>query len=122
MDVSKQEHYEVRNPQPIDVAIAWELDYLEGNVLKYLGRWRFKNGVEDLEKMVDYAQRLLARERTKVINPLDAYRDAPAIQDGEDSSTTLIAQDTNGVRSDEGRSDPQRWMEHEWQARRDRDH
>jgi hypothetical protein len=82
VDVGKQDHYEVRNPQPIDVAIAWDLDYLEGNVLKYLGRWRFKNGVEDLEKMVDYAQRLLEREKAKQPTSLPLQNKIPKWPEG----------------------------------------
>ena len=34
-------------------------DYLEGNVLKYLHRWRYKNGIEDLNKAQWYLKRLI---------------------------------------------------------------
>jgi hypothetical protein len=47
---------------------------------------------------------------------------APAIQDGTNSSTTIIAQDTNGLRGDEGREHLVSWLEHEWKARGSRDH
>ena len=34
-------------------------DYLEGNVLKYIHRWRYKNGIEDLRKAEWYLKKLI---------------------------------------------------------------
>ena len=34
-------------------------DYLEGNVLKYIHRWRYKNGIEDLRKAQWYLNKLI---------------------------------------------------------------
>lgn len=34
--------------------------YCEGAVKKYLHRWRYKNGIEDLEKAVWYLERIIA--------------------------------------------------------------
>ena len=36
--------------------------YLEGNILKYMHRWRFKNGVEDLRKARWYLEKLIYEE------------------------------------------------------------
>ena len=33
--------------------------YLQGNILKYLWRYRYKNGVEDLEKAKWYLEKLI---------------------------------------------------------------
>lgn len=62
-DMAAQSHYTVRNPEAIEVIQAWNLDYLEGNVLKYLARWRYKGGVADLEKASVYLQWLIEREK-----------------------------------------------------------
>lgn len=35
--------------------------YLEGNVKKYLHRWRYKNGLQDLQKAVWYLNELVHR-------------------------------------------------------------
>jgi hypothetical protein len=64
-DVTTQPHYTAFAIQPIDYINANEMDFLEGNVVKYVTRWRHKNGIEDLEKLVDCAKRLLAREKAK---------------------------------------------------------
>ena len=42
-------HYQ-NKIQPFDIIDAWELDFYEGNVLKYLLRYRYKNGSQDLKK------------------------------------------------------------------------
>jgi hypothetical protein len=47
-------HYEGQAIQPIDIIRANKLDFFEGNALKYLLRYKGKNGVEDLDKCSDY--------------------------------------------------------------------
>lgn len=54
-------HYQ-RNIQPWDIISEWELDFWEGNVLKYLLRWKHKDGVQDLQKAKHYLEYLIERE------------------------------------------------------------
>lgn len=35
------------------------IDYCQGNVIKYLHRWRYKNGIEDLKKAQWYLQAMI---------------------------------------------------------------
>lgn len=51
-------HYD-KPIQPWDYIIANDLGFLEGNVVKYITRWRDKNGVEDLRKCRAYIDKLL---------------------------------------------------------------
>jgi len=51
--------------EPLKIAIALDLDMLEGSALKYLLRWRHKNGLEDLKKLRFFAQQLIDREQAK---------------------------------------------------------
>lgn len=45
--------------QPWDIIDAWEMDFYEGNALKYLLRYRFKGKpLEDLEKLEHYVKRM----------------------------------------------------------------
>lgn len=53
-------HYQ-KAIQPWDIIIEWELDYFEGNVLKYLLRWKFKDGVQDLKKAKHYLEKMIER-------------------------------------------------------------
>lgn len=57
--VTRPAHYAL-SPEPLDVIEAWGLGYHEGNVVKYITRWRRKNGVEDLRKAAEYLRRLIA--------------------------------------------------------------
>jgi hypothetical protein len=55
-------HYSRYNIQPIDFIIDNNLDWCEANVVKYITRWRDKNGLEDLRKALHYIQLLIDRE------------------------------------------------------------
>lgn len=48
------DHYSKHNIQPIDVIREYKMDFFEGNALKYLLRYKEKNGVQDLDKAIDY--------------------------------------------------------------------
>jgi len=53
-------HYQVAEIQPWDVMLAYGLDPWSANVIKYLLRFPYKNGVEDLEKAKHYIEFLIA--------------------------------------------------------------
>ena len=52
-------HYAVKAIQPWDFIIANNIGYLEGNVIKYVSRWKDKGGIEDLKKAQHYLQKLI---------------------------------------------------------------
>lgn len=52
-------HYRAGGIQPIEYIDANKLGYYEGNILKYITRYKMKNGVEDLEKAKWYLERLI---------------------------------------------------------------
>lgn len=52
-------HYKGKVIQPWDYIVANNLGYLEGNVVKYISRWRDKGGIDDLRKVVHYAEKLI---------------------------------------------------------------
>ena len=56
-------HYAKCAIQPIDYIMANGLDYLQGNVIKYVTRYKDKNGVEDLEKAAHYLRIIIEREK-----------------------------------------------------------
>lgn len=53
------DHYRKLKIQPIEYIQANNLGFHEGNVLKYITRWRDKNGIEDLRKAVHYLELLI---------------------------------------------------------------
>ena len=59
------EHYKNKGIQPIEYIMENGLDFCEGNVVKYVSRWRDKNGLDDLLKARHYLDFLIERERDK---------------------------------------------------------
>lgn len=53
------DHYKEYKIQPIEYAMANGLDHCQANVVKYVTRFRDKDGLKDLEKAMHYI-RLLA--------------------------------------------------------------
>jgi len=52
------DHYRQGEIEPIDYIIANDLDFCEGNVVKYITRWKYKGGIADLDKAIYYIERL----------------------------------------------------------------
>lgn len=60
--INRPAHYTFGAVEPIDAIEAWGCDFLEGNIIKYVARWRRKGGVQDLKKAAWYLNRLIDRE------------------------------------------------------------
>ena len=58
-------HYRQGNIEVIDFILDQDMDYLEGNVVKYVSRYKYKNGLEDLHKALWYLERLIERNSKK---------------------------------------------------------
>lgn len=43
----------------MDYIIANNMNFLEGNIIKYVTRYKFKNGLEDLNKAKVYLEKLI---------------------------------------------------------------
>ena len=56
---TKQEggdHYMKHKIQPYTFITANDLSFFQGNVIKYVVRYKDKNGVEDLKKIIHYCE------------------------------------------------------------------
>jgi len=51
-------HYN-RGIEMWDYAHSHNLDFFEGNIVKYVTRWKDKNGIEDLKKAKQYLDKLI---------------------------------------------------------------
>tara|TARA_Y100001963_G_C6686856_1_gene402634 strand:+ start:188 stop:463 length:276 start_codon:yes stop_codon:yes gene_type:complete len=60
--VNHPKHYTSGGIECIDYINACKFDYLEGNIVKYVTRYKHKNGVEDLRKAEFYLRMLIERE------------------------------------------------------------
>lgn len=52
-------HYKKLKIQVVEYCFANNIPYMEGNVIKYITRWRDKGGVDDLEKAKHYIELLI---------------------------------------------------------------
>lgn len=67
-NIKEPQHYTANKIEPIDFIIQNKFDFCEGNVIKYISRWRKKNGVEDLKKAKQYIDFLIEKEVAKKDN------------------------------------------------------
>jgi len=65
--VNNPDHYGGKSNiyEAIKIIEAHNLDFAEGNALKYLLRYKKKNGIEDLKKSQWYINYLIERESNK---------------------------------------------------------
>jgi hypothetical protein len=56
------EHYKALPIQPVEYVYRNDIGFFEGNVIKYVTRWRDKGGIADLEKAKHYIEMLIEFE------------------------------------------------------------
>ena len=56
-------HYKFLRIQPYEFISKNDLSFFQGNVIKYVVRYPYKNGIQDLEKIIHYCE--LEIERMK---------------------------------------------------------
>jgi len=66
MDKIKPKHYNMKIT-PLEFIMANDIPFCEGNVIKYVCRWKKKNGIEDLIKAKTYLEALIEEERKKLL-------------------------------------------------------
>lgn len=56
-------HYKDMKIQPVEYIHANNIPFIEGCVVKYISRWRNKNGIADLEKAKHFIDLLIELEK-----------------------------------------------------------
>lgn len=77
------DHYKKYPVQPIEYAMANGLNYCQANAIKYVTRYKDKNGAEDLRKAIHNIEILLEieyGERHQRVRPEAATKDSEAEQ------------------------------------------
>ena len=62
MNESDPKHYSNLPIEPWDFIQQNKLDFFEGNVIKYICRWKNKGGVDDLRKAITYIEKIIEGE------------------------------------------------------------
>mgnify|MGYP001327820207 CR=1 FL=1 len=61
--IKKPKHYTKGKIEVWDFIIDQKMTYLEGNIIKYICRWKDKNGLEDLNKALCYINKLISEQK-----------------------------------------------------------
>ena len=61
-------HYKDMPIQPVEYIHVNKLGYFEGCVIKYVSRWKKKNGIEDLKKARHFIDLLIELENRQADN------------------------------------------------------
>jgi len=83
------DHYKKLNIQPVQYIMANNIGYMEGNVIKYVTRWKDKAGITDLEKAKHYIELLIEQEKSKTVTDtewkvgdmIEALEDVPSFME-----------------------------------------
>lgn len=59
------DHYKRLSIQHWDYVLGNNIPYLEAQALRYVSRWRLKNGIEDLQKAMHYLEKLIEHQATQ---------------------------------------------------------
>lgn len=62
------DHYSRFPIQPMEYIEKNKLPFADGCVVKYITRWRFKGGIEDLRKAKHFVEMLIALEERKNVD------------------------------------------------------
>ena len=79
-------HYSDQVIQVWDYVTINNIPYLEGNVIRYISRWRAKGGLQDLLKAKHYVEKLIENEQQRLES------ESPKIKN------SIIVQSTLGVK------------------------
>tara|TARA_R100000935_G_scaffold1654_1_gene5089 strand:+ start:466 stop:696 length:231 start_codon:yes stop_codon:yes gene_type:complete len=58
-------HYKQGKIEVIDFILDQKMNYLEGNIIKYVTRYKLKNGIEDLKKAHWYLTKLIGEKNVE---------------------------------------------------------
>ena len=58
-------HYKLFNIQPFEFISKNELSFFQGCVVKYVCRYKNKNGIQDLEKIIHYCELEIKKMKDK---------------------------------------------------------
>ena len=70
-------HYKSLVMQPIEFIVKSNLSFIQGNIIKYITRYKNKNGKQDIEKCIHYANMAIdlkdAGPKVKMLNLAYSY-------------------------------------------------
>lgn len=71
------DHYKKMTIEPWDYIEANGIGFLDGSAIKYLTRWKDKNGIQDLKKARHFIDKLIEVEEAKLRSLIRNNSDRP---------------------------------------------
>lgn len=96
MNPVANDHYQGLKIQPVDFIEANNLDFNQGNIIKYVCRYKEKGGIIDLEKAKYYLERLIKNQEKEINKNLEKW------QVQEDFAEQEARQDVIGQNGNDG--------------------
>tara|TARA_R110002020_G_scaffold431299_3_gene641311 strand:+ start:173 stop:478 length:306 start_codon:yes stop_codon:yes gene_type:complete len=62
-EINHPDHYNI-GIECTDYIKSWDMNFVEGNIIKYVTRYRYKNGIKDLLKAQWYINDLISQMET----------------------------------------------------------
>lgn len=59
-------HYKDMVIQPVEYIVKNDIPFREGNVIKYITRWKMKDGLKDLKKAAHFLNMLIEEEELRL--------------------------------------------------------
>lgn len=97
------DHYKNLSIQPVEFVMKNHMGFCEGNVVKYVTRWRNKGGLQDLDKAQHFIQFLIEDSPYQTVQhfmsiafhqrgclPADSYIEANDLSDEEGAVITAV--------------------------------
>jgi Protein of unknwon function (DUF3310) len=62
-------HHYAASQQHWDYVFANDLDYFQGQITRYVTRWKKKDGLQDLRKALHFLEKYIELEEGRIIDP-----------------------------------------------------
>ncbi len=87
------EHYGLKKRQHWDIVNEFRLDYFQGQITKYVMRWRNKGGLQDLEKARHFLEKYIELNQPKKMSGDDAIYERHAMEKAAEPTSSYVNQD-----------------------------
>ena len=77
------EHYKNMKFQPIQLITSLKCSFIQGCIIKYITRYKYKNGAEDIKKCINYAQLAIELNNRKCCDPDALFQIKKYINDNQ---------------------------------------
>ena len=102
------DHYQKMKIQPVDYIVENDMGYMEGNIIKYISRYNYKGGLEDLKKAQHYIEMLIEIEIDEIMESVSEELKKASIKNDLESINNK--RDDENDQEDSEEPDVEEWL------------